>query len=49
MTPPPHGVLQDQQSDAALAKIMGEFSGQGDPTPDAISKGDDLLAMMDMM
>ncbi|CAL8249090.1 unnamed protein product [Lota lota] len=49
-----YGVLniqatKDQHSDAALARIMGEFSEQGIPAPHACSKGDDLLAMMDMM
>ncbi|XP_030213593.1 protein OSCP1 isoform X2 [Gadus morhua] len=49
-----YGVLniqatKDQQSDATLSRIMGEFSEQDDPAPRACSKGDDLLAMMDMM
>ncbi|KAM8735129.1 protein OSCP1 [Acanthopagrus schlegelii] len=38
---------KDQQANAELAKIMGEFTESGDPSPGASSKGDDLLAMMD--
>ncbi|XP_028281472.1 protein OSCP1 isoform X1 [Parambassis ranga] len=38
---------KDQQTNAELAKIMGEFSESGDQSPSASSKGDDLLAMMD--
>lgn len=40
-------VFQDQQANAELAKIMGEFTESGDQSPSASSKGDDLLAMMD--
>lgn len=40
-------LFQDQQANAELAKIMGEFSESGDQSPSASSKGDDLLAMMD--
>lgn len=39
--------FQDQQANAELAKIMGEFTESGDQSPSASSKGDDLLAMMD--
>lgn len=38
---------QDQQANAELAKIMGEFTESGDQPSSASSKGDDLLAMMD--
>lgn len=38
---------KDQQANAELAKIMGEFSEPGDQSPSQSSKGDDLLAMMD--
>ncbi|XP_029360620.1 protein OSCP1 isoform X1 [Echeneis naucrates] len=38
---------KDQQTNAELAKIMGEFTESGDQSPSASSKGDDLLAMMD--
>lgn len=38
---------QDQQANAELAKIMGEFTESGDQPASASSKGDDLLAMMD--
>ncbi|KAM9309554.1 protein OSCP1 isoform 1-T1 [Pholidichthys leucotaenia] len=38
---------KDQQANAELAKIMGEFTESGDQSPSASSKGDDLLAMMD--
>lgn len=41
-------VFQDQQANAELAKIMGEFTeAAGDQSPSPTSKGDDLLAMMD--
>lgn len=40
-------VFQDQQANAELAKIMGEFTDSGDQSPSSSSKGDDLLAMMD--
>lgn len=40
-------VFQDQQANAELTKIMGEFAEPGDQSPTASSKGDDLLAMMD--
>lgn len=40
-------VFQDKQTNAELAKIMGEFGESGDPAPTASNKGDDLLAMMD--
>lgn len=40
-------VFQDQQTNAELTKIMGEFTESGDQSPSASSKGDDLLAMMD--
>ena len=40
-------VFQDQQVNAELAKIMGEFSESGEQSPSSSSKGDDLLAMMD--
>lgn len=39
--------LQNQQANAELAKIMGEFMESEDQSPSASSKGDDLLAMMD--
>jgi len=42
-------VFQDQQANAELAKIMGEFPESGDQSDDASSKGDDLLAMMDSL
>ncbi|XP_071760663.1 protein OSCP1 isoform X1 [Centroberyx gerrardi] len=38
---------KDQQANAELAKIMGEFTEAGDQSPGSSSKGDDLLAMMD--
>uniref|UniRef100_A0AAV2MAH6 Organic solute carrier partner 1 n=1 Tax=Knipowitschia caucasica TaxID=637954 RepID=A0AAV2MAH6_KNICA len=38
---------KDEQVDAELTKIMGEFSDSTDQSPNASSKGDDLLAMMD--
>lgn len=38
---------KDQQANAELAKIMGEFTDSGDQSPSSSSKGDDLLAMMD--
>uniref|UniRef100_A0A3B5Q999 Organic solute carrier partner 1 n=2 Tax=Xiphophorus TaxID=8082 RepID=A0A3B5Q999_XIPMA len=38
---------KDQQANAELTKIMGEFTESGDPSSSASSKGDDLLAMMD--
>ncbi|KAJ0066596.1 hypothetical protein NL108_015481 [Boleophthalmus pectinirostris] len=38
---------KDQQANAELTKIMGEFSETSDQSPSASSKGDDLLAMMD--
>uniref|UniRef100_A0A667Z0G4 Organic solute carrier partner 1 n=1 Tax=Myripristis murdjan TaxID=586833 RepID=A0A667Z0G4_9TELE len=38
---------KDQQANAELAKIMGEFTEAEDQSPHASSKGDDLLAMMD--
>uniref|UniRef100_A0A8D3C7P9 Organic solute carrier partner 1 n=1 Tax=Scophthalmus maximus TaxID=52904 RepID=A0A8D3C7P9_SCOMX len=37
---------KDQQANAELTKIMGEFTESGDQSPSS-SKGDDLLAMMD--
>lgn len=40
-------VFQDQQANAELAKIMGEFTESGDQSPSVSNKGDDLLAMMD--
>lgn len=40
-------VFQDNQANAELAKIMGEFSESEEPVPSSSSKGDDLLAMMD--
>ena len=39
--------FQDQQANAELAKIMGEFTESTEPSPCTINKGDDLLAMMD--
>lgn len=42
-----NNVFQDQQANAELAKIMGEFTESGDQPTSASSKGDDLLAMMD--
>lgn len=39
--------FQDQQANAELAKIMGEFTDSGNQPTSACSKGDDLLAMMD--
>ncbi len=41
------GSFQDKQTNAELAKIMGEFGETGEPAPSSSSKGDDLLAMMD--
>uniref|UniRef100_A0A8C9XC78 Organic solute carrier partner 1 n=1 Tax=Sander lucioperca TaxID=283035 RepID=A0A8C9XC78_SANLU len=38
---------KDQQVNAELAKIMGEFTESGEQSPSSSSKGDDLLAMMD--
>ncbi|CAM4702912.1 unnamed protein product [Leuciscus chuanchicus] len=38
---------KDKQTNAELAKIMGEFVETGEPSPSSSSKGDDLLAMMD--
>ncbi|XP_026040641.1 protein OSCP1 isoform X3 [Astatotilapia calliptera] len=38
---------KDQQANAELAKIMGEFTESGDQSPSVSNKGDDLLAMMD--
>ncbi|TNN89106.1 Protein OSCP1 [Liparis tanakae] len=38
---------KDQQANAELAKIMGEFTEPGHQSPSSSSKGDDLLAMMD--
>ncbi|XP_051574786.1 protein OSCP1-like isoform X3 [Myxocyprinus asiaticus] len=38
---------KDKQTNAELAKIMGEFGKAGEPAPSSSSKGDDLLAMMD--
>uniref|UniRef100_A0A8C2DB32 Organic solute carrier partner 1 n=1 Tax=Cyprinus carpio TaxID=7962 RepID=A0A8C2DB32_CYPCA len=38
---------KDKQTNAALAKIMGEFGETSEPAPSSSSKGDDLLAMMD--
>ncbi|KAM6909880.1 protein OSCP1 isoform 1-T1 [Xenentodon cancila] len=38
---------KDQQANAELTKIMGEFAESGNQSPTASSKGDDLLAMMD--
>ncbi|XP_056141717.1 protein OSCP1 isoform X1 [Lampris incognitus] len=38
---------KDQQVNAELAKIMGEFTEAEEPSSCASSKGDDLLAMMD--
>ncbi|KAI2655065.1 Protein OSCP1 [Labeo rohita] len=38
---------KDKQTNAELAKIMGEFGETGEPAPSSSSKGDDLLAMMD--
>lgn len=40
-------VFQDNQANAELAKIMGEFTEAEEPVPSSSSKGDDLLAMMD--
>lgn len=40
-------VFQDQQANAELAKIMGQFAESGEQSPSSSSKGDDLLAMMD--
>ena len=40
-------VFQDEQANAELAKIMGEFTEATEPSRSATSKGDDLLAMMD--
>ena len=42
-----NNVFQDQQVNAELAKIMGEFTESVDQPTSASSKGDDLLAMMD--
>ncbi|MCJ8728494.1 hypothetical protein PDJAM_G00005090 [Pangasius djambal] len=38
---------KDNQANAELAKIMGEFTETEEPVPSSSSKGDDLLAMMD--
>ncbi|KAL4657562.1 protein OSCP1 isoform X2 [Arapaima gigas] len=38
---------KDQQTNAELTRIMGEFTEQGEPSPSSSSKGEDLLAMMD--
>ncbi|XP_051991414.1 protein OSCP1-like [Xyrauchen texanus] len=38
---------QDQLTSTALARIAGEFTGEGDQTDGHWDKGDDLLAMMD--
>ncbi|TRZ03111.1 hypothetical protein DNTS_029898 [Danionella cerebrum] len=38
---------KDKQANAELAKIMGEFGEEVEPSPSSSSKGDDLLAMMD--
>ncbi|GAA6103035.1 protein OSCP1 [Tachysurus ichikawai] len=38
---------KDNQANAELAKIMGEFTEAEEPVPSSSSKGDDLLAMMD--
>ncbi|KAB5586724.1 hypothetical protein PHYPO_G00004870 [Pangasianodon hypophthalmus] len=38
---------KDNQANAELAKIMGEFTETDEPVPSSSSKGDDLLAMMD--
>ncbi|XP_046895185.1 protein OSCP1 isoform X1 [Hypomesus transpacificus] len=38
---------KDQQANAELARIMGEFTEAGEPCQNISSKGDDLLAMMD--
>nr|XP_040020395.1 protein OSCP1 isoform X1 [Gasterosteus aculeatus aculeatus] len=38
---------KDQQANAELAKIMGQFAESGEQSPSSSSKGDDLLAMMD--
>uniref|UniRef100_A0A8C6K7G0 Serine/threonine kinase 40 n=1 Tax=Nothobranchius furzeri TaxID=105023 RepID=A0A8C6K7G0_NOTFU len=38
---------KDRQTNAELAKIMGEFTESGPQSPSSGSKGDDLLAMMD--
>ncbi|XP_068613665.1 protein OSCP1-like [Brachionichthys hirsutus] len=38
---------KDQQANAELAKIMGEFTESEEQSPGVSSKGDDLLAMMD--
>lgn len=40
-------VSQDNQTNAELARIMGEFTELAEPVPSSSSKGDDLLAMMD--
>ncbi|KAJ8273421.1 hypothetical protein GJAV_G00101430 [Gymnothorax javanicus] len=39
--------IQDQQSNEELARIMGEFSKEAEPTQHPSSKGEELLAMMD--
>lgn len=44
---PRTGSFQDKQTNAELAKIMGEFGEMGEPVSSSSSKGDDLLAMMD--
>ncbi|XP_008320900.1 protein OSCP1 [Cynoglossus semilaevis] len=38
---------KDQQANAELTRIMGEFTESGDQSPSSSSKGDDLLALMD--
>ncbi|XP_023677015.1 protein OSCP1 isoform X4 [Paramormyrops kingsleyae] len=38
---------KDQQTNAELARIMGEFADEGEPSATPSSKGDELLAMMD--
>ncbi|XP_028675070.1 protein OSCP1 isoform X2 [Erpetoichthys calabaricus] len=38
---------QDQQTNDMLARIMGEFKEEGQASQSMLSKGDDLLAMMD--
>ncbi|XP_048880899.1 protein OSCP1 isoform X2 [Brienomyrus brachyistius] len=38
---------KDQQTNAELARIMGEFADEGEPSTTPSSKGDELLAMMD--
>ncbi|XP_036371917.1 protein OSCP1a isoform X2 [Megalops cyprinoides] len=39
--------VQDQQTNEELARIMGEFPQEGDPSQQPSSKGEELLAMMD--